>query len=53
MEKSESELKATSRDVSLPSHLKATSKEVLANEGIDTKQIKMAAIERFMSLVNS
>jgi len=47
-----SELKDKRRDVSLPSHLKATSEETLANEGVDKTQITMAATERYISLAN-
>ena len=52
MEEIASELKDKRRDVSLPSHLKATSEETLANEGVDKRQITMAATERFISLAN-
>ena len=52
MEEIASELKDKRRDVSLPSHLKATSEETLANEGVDKRQIIMAATERFISLAN-
>ena len=38
MEEIASELKDKRRDVSLPSHLKATSEETLANEGVDKRQ---------------
>ena len=52
MEEISSELKDKRRDVSLPSHLKATSEETLANEGVDKTQITMAATERYISLAN-